>query len=141
MKIERVTEATPELVETIQRLLPQLSEARTPPSIAELEQTVAGETLLVARNDEGRIVGTLTLVVYRVSSGLKARIEDVIVDHEARGQGIGEALARDAMRRATELGVRTIELTSMPYRESANRLYRRLGFIRRPTNVYLWWPR
>jgi ribosomal protein S18 acetylase RimI-like enzyme len=141
MKIERVTEATPELVETIERLLPQLSEARTPPTLPELEQTVAGETLLVARDDDGRIVGTLTLVVYRVSSGLKARIEDVIVDHEARGQGIGEALARDAMRRATELGVRTIELTSMPYRESANRLYRRLGFVRRPTNVYVWWTR
>ena len=141
MKIERVTEATPELVETIERLLPQLSEARTPPTLAELTQTVAGETLLVARDDDGRIVGTLTLVVYRVSSGLKARVEDVIVDHEARGQGIGEALTREAMRRATEVGVRTIELSSMPYRESANRLYRRLGFVRRPTNVYVWWPR
>ena len=141
MKIERVTEATPELVATIERLLPQLSEARTPPTLDELAQTVAGETLLVARNDDGQILGTLTLIVYRVSSGLKARIEDVIVDHEARGQGIGEALTREAMRRATELGVRTIELTSMPYRESANRLYRRLGFVRRPTNVYVWWPR
>lgn len=141
MKIEQVTEATPELVETIARLLPQLSEARTPPTLEELAQTVAGETLLVARDDDGHVLGTLTLVVYRVSSGRKARIEDVIVDHEARGQGIGEALTREAMRRATELGVRTIELTSMPYRESANRLYRRLGFVRRPTNVYLWWPR
>ncbi len=141
MKIERVTEATPELVETIERLLPQLSEARTPPTLDELAQTVAGETLLVARDDDGEILGTLTLVVYRVSSGLKARVEDVIVDHAARGQGIGEALTREAMRRATELGVRTIELTSLPYRESANRLYRRLGFVRRPTNVYVWWPR
>jgi ribosomal protein S18 acetylase RimI-like enzyme len=141
MRIERVTEATPELVATIERLLPQLSEARTPPTLDELAQTVAGETLLVALSDDDTILGTLTLVVYRVSSGLKARIEDVIVDHEARGQGIGEALVRDAMRRATEIGVRTIELTSMPYRESANRLYRRLGFVRRPTNVYVWWTR
>jgi len=141
MKIEQVTEATPELVETIARLLPQLSEARTPPTLEELSETVATQILLVARADDGHVLGTLTLVVYRVSSGRKARIEDVIVDHEARGQGIGEALTRDAMRRATELKVRTIELTSMPYRESANRLYRRLGFVRRPTNVYLWWPR
>ena len=65
----------------------------------------------------------------------------MIVDEAARGQGIGEALVREAMRRATELGVRTVELTSMPYRESANRLYRRLGFVRKPTNVYVWWPR
>ena len=141
MRIERVTEATPELVATIERLLPQLSEARTPPTLDELAQTVAGETLLVALDDDDNVLGTLTLIVYRVSSGLKARIEDVIVDHAARGQGIGEALAREAMQRATELGVRTIELTSMPYRESANRLYRRLGFVRRPTNVYVWWPR
>jgi ribosomal protein S18 acetylase RimI-like enzyme len=141
LRIERVTEATPELVDTIARLLPQLSEARTPPTLDELAQTVAGETLLVALGDDDRVLGTLTLVVYRVSSGLKARIEDVIVDHEARGQGVGEALAREGMRRATDLGVRTIELTSMPYRESANRLYRRLGFVRRPTNVYVWWPR
>ena len=65
----------------------------------------------------------------------------MIVDEAARGQGIGEALVREAMRRATELGVRTVELTSMPYRESANRLYRRLGFVRKPTNVYVWWTR
>jgi ribosomal protein S18 acetylase RimI-like enzyme len=141
MRIEQVTEATPELVETIERLLPQLSEARTPPTLEELSETVAGETLLVALDDDGEVLGTLTLVSYRVSSGPKARIEDVIVDHAARGQGIGEALVRDAMRRATELGVRTVELTSMPYRESANRLYRRLGFVRRPTNVYVWWTR
>jgi ribosomal protein S18 acetylase RimI-like enzyme len=141
MRIERVTEATPELVATIERLLPQLSEARTPPTLEELAQTVATETLLVALSDDGEVLGTLTLVSYRVSSGPKARIEDVIVDEAARGQGIGEALVREGLRHATELGVRTVELTSMPYRTSANRLYRRLGFVRKPTNVYVWWTR
>ena len=97
--------------------------------------------LLLAYGDDGQILGTLTLVSYRVSSGPKARIEDVIVDEAARGQGVGEALVREALRRATELGVRTVELTSMPYREAANRLYRRLGFVRKPTNVYVWWTR
>jgi ribosomal protein S18 acetylase RimI-like enzyme len=141
MKIEQVTEADDELVEVIRRLLPQLSEARTPPTLEQLAETVAGETMLVARNDEGAIIGTLTLITYRVSSGLKARIEDVIVDHDARGQGIGEALTREAMRRATDAGARMVELTSMPYREAANRLYRRLGFVNKRTNVYVWWPR
>ena len=141
MRIEQVTEATPELVDTIERLLPQLSEARTPPTLEELRQTVADETLLLARDDDGRILGTLTLVTYRVASGPKARIEDVIVDGDARGQGVGEALVREALRRATELDVRYVELTSMPYREAANRLYRRIGFVRKPTNVYTWWPR
>jgi ribosomal protein S18 acetylase RimI-like enzyme len=141
MRIEQVTEATPELVATIERLLPQLSEARTPPTLEELAQTVAGETMLLAFGDDGEVLGTLTLVSYRVASGPKARIEDVIVDERARGQGIGEALVREALRRANELGVRTVELTSMPYREAANRLYRRLGFVRKPTNVYVWWTR
>ena len=88
--------------------------------------------MLVARDDDGAIVGTLTLVIYRVSSGLKARIEDVIVDSSARGQGVGDALVREGMARANAARVLTIELTSMPYRDSANRLYQRLGFVRKP---------
>jgi ribosomal protein S18 acetylase RimI-like enzyme len=141
MIVERVTEATPELVETIRRLLPQLTEARTPPTLEQLRDVVENQTLLLARDDDGTILGTLTFVLYRVSSGLKGRIEDVIVDRSARGRGVGEALVQDGMRRANEAGVLMLELTSMPYRESANRLYRRLGFVRRPTNVYVWWPR
>jgi ribosomal protein S18 acetylase RimI-like enzyme len=142
MRIEQAHEATPELFEAIHRLLPQLTEARTPPTFEQLAETVAGQTLLVARNDDdGAIIGTLTLIMYRVSSGLKGRIEDVIVDSSARGQGIGDALVREGMTRANEAKVLMLELTSMPYRESANRLYKRLGFVRRPTNVYVWWPR
>ena len=141
MRVERLMEATDELVETIQRLLPQLTEARTPPTLAQLEDVVSNQTLLVARDGDGRIVGTLTFVLYRVSSGIKGRIEDVIVDESARGQGVGEALVREGMRLANEAGVLMLELTSMPYRQSANRLYKRLGFVRKPTNVYVWWPR
>jgi ribosomal protein S18 acetylase RimI-like enzyme len=142
MRIEQAHEATTELLEAIHRLLPQLTEARRPPTLEELTETVAGQTLLVARNDEdGAIVGTLTLIMYRVSSGLKGRIEDVIVDRSARGQGVGDALVREGMARANEAKVLMLELTSLPYRESANRLYKRLGFVRKPTNVYVWWPR
>jgi ribosomal protein S18 acetylase RimI-like enzyme len=142
MRIEQAHEATEELLEAIHRLLPQLTEARTPPTLAQLEETVKGQTVLVARDDEdGAIVGTLTLVMYRVSSGLKGRIEDVIVDTSVRGRGVGEALAREGMARANTAQVLMLELTSMPYRESANRLYKRLGFVRKPTNVYVWWPR
>jgi ribosomal protein S18 acetylase RimI-like enzyme len=139
--IEEVREADDALVETIARLLPQLTEARTPPTLEQLREVVAGQTLLVARDDDGTALGTLTLILYRVSSGLKGRIEDVIVDESARGRGIGEALTREGMRRAGEAGVLMLELTSMPYRQAANRLYKRLGFVRKPTNVYVWWPR
>jgi len=139
--VERVTEASDELVATIRALLPQLTEARTPPTLEQLQDVVSNQTLLVARGDDGGILGTLTFVLYRVSSGLKGRLEDVIVDESARGQGVGEALVREAMRLANEAGVLMLELTSMPYRQAANRLYRRLGFVRKPTNVYVWWPR
>ncbi|HZO96096.1 MAG TPA: GNAT family N-acetyltransferase [Gaiellaceae bacterium] len=141
MRIEQVHEATEELVATIRTLLPQLSEARTPPTLEQLREVVASQTLLVARDGDGRILGTLTFVLYRVSSGLKGRIEDVIVDESARGRGVGEALVREGMRRANEAGVLMLELTSMPYRQAANHLYKRLGFVRKPTNVYVWWPR
>jgi ribosomal protein S18 acetylase RimI-like enzyme len=141
VRLERITEADEELAETIRGLLPQLTEARTPPTLEQLQDVVANQTLLVARDDDGRIVGTLTFVLYRVSSGLKGRIEDVIVDESARGLGVGEALVREGMRLANEAGVLMLELTSMPYRQAANRLYRRLGFVRKPTNVYVWWPR
>jgi ribosomal protein S18 acetylase RimI-like enzyme len=141
MNVEQLREADDELVEVVARLLPQLTEARTPPTLEKLQETVSTQTVLVARDDDGRIVGTLTLVLYRVASGLKGRIEDVIVDESARGQGVGEALAREGMKRASEAGVLMLELTSMPYREAANRLYKRLGFVRKPTNVFVWWPR
>jgi len=140
--IEQAHEATDELLEAIRRLLPQLTEARTPPTLEQLAETVAGQTMLVARDDDtGAILGTATFIQYRVSSGLKGRLEDVIVDSSARGQGVGEELVLEVLRRANEAQVLMLELTSMPYRESANRLYKRLGFVRKPTNVYVWWPR
>jgi ribosomal protein S18 acetylase RimI-like enzyme len=139
--VERVTEATPELAEAFRRLLPQLSERAVPPSPAELEELVRREDthVLVARG-EGRIVGSLTLVLYRIPTGLEAVVEDVVVDESARGRGVGEALTREALRRATEAGASAVGLTSRPSREAANRLYRRLGFEQRETNVYVWRP-
>lgn len=98
--------------------------------------------MLVARDlrDQGRIVGMLTLIVFRIPTGIRAWIEDVVVDETARGRGVGEALSQEAVRRALDLGARTVELTSRPSREAANRLYRRLGFVRRDSNVYRYTP-
>lgn len=132
--VERVTEVTDELVDAMARLIPQLSARRPAPTREELEALARDQTLLVARDGEA-IVGTLTLAVYRALR-VKAVIEDVVVDDSARGQGVGEALVREAIRRARELGVSTVTLTSRPAREAANRLYRRLGFEQRETNFY-----
>jgi len=138
MKIVEATEATPELVEAFARLIPQLSSSNPPPTQAELADLIASPAtqLLLAVDDDGSILGSLTLATFRIPTGLRAWIEDVVVDGEARGRGVGEELNRDALRRARELGATTVDLTSRPSREAANRLYQRLGFEARETNVY-----
>jgi ribosomal protein S18 acetylase RimI-like enzyme len=125
------------LLDAVARLVSQLSASTPPPGPWELQQIIASPTteLIVAR-DGDVVVGMLTLAVFRIPTGVRAWIEDVVVDAEARGRGIGEALTREALRVATDLGARTVELTSRPSREAANRLYQRLGFERRDTNVY-----
>jgi ribosomal protein S18 acetylase RimI-like enzyme len=138
VRIERARRADEELVEALRRLLPQLSGGARPPGLAGLMEIVAtpGTSVLLARDAGGGIVGTLTLVVYRHPAGVDARIEDVVVDEAARGQGAGEALTREAIRLARLAGAERVSLTSRPHRESANRLYERLGFSRYETNVY-----
>jgi ribosomal protein S18 acetylase RimI-like enzyme len=137
--VEAAREGSPEVVAALIRLLPLLSMSATPPTATEVAEIIDSpvNTLFVARDtDSGQIVGTLTLVVFRIPSGVRAWIEDVIVAEEARGQGCGEVLTRAALDAAKATGARTVELTSRPSRESANRLYRRIGFLERETNVY-----
>ena len=138
--VEEAVAVTDELVAAVARLVPQLSRTSPVPSRAELAEIVASPatSLLVARDGGGSVLGALTLAVFRIPTGVRAWIEDVVVDESARGQGVGEALSREALRRAVAAGARTVELTSRPSRQAANRLYRRLGFLPRETNVYRW---
>ncbi|HPU40250.1 MAG TPA: GNAT family N-acetyltransferase, partial [Microthrixaceae bacterium] len=92
--------------------------------------------LLLARDDDGAILGSMTLVVFPIPTGIRAWIEDVVVDGDARGRGVGDALNRTAIDIARDLGAKTVDLTSRPSREAANRLYQRIGFEPRETNVY-----
>ncbi len=135
--VEELREVTDEVVGTFRRLLPQLSRSAPPIDRATLERIVGSDatTLLIARAD-GRIVGTLSLVVFPIPTGLRAWIEDVIVDQDARGQGIGEALTVEALRLAKAAGARTVDLTSRASREAAGRLYERVGFQSRETRLY-----
>ena len=138
--IVRVDVADSEVVAAVRRLHAQVSSSATVASADDIAGIVAGPAtvLFVARERDGAqcVVGMLTLVMFRIPSGLRAWIEDVAVDEAARGQGIGEALSRVAVDHARARGARTIELTSRPAREVANRLYRKLGFEIRNTNVY-----
>lgn len=126
-----------ELVAAFADLIPQLSSSSPPPSAEELAAIVDSPdaVLFVARSD-GRIVGSLTLAFYRIPTGLKAWIEDVVVDASARGQGVGEQLNRAALDEAARRGAKNVSLTSRPSREAANRLYQRLGFQPYETNLY-----
>lgn len=136
--VSLLTDVTPEVVEAFARLVPQLSTSAAPLDAADLEAIIGSDTahLLIARDDLGTIVGSMTLIVFRIPTGLRGWIEDVVVDEAARGTGVGEALNRRAIDLAYELGARTIDLTSRPNREAANRLYQKLGFVARETNVY-----
>jgi ribosomal protein S18 acetylase RimI-like enzyme len=138
MRIEIVTEAAAELEAAFQRLVPQLTKNNPPPSLDDLAALVreSASTLMVARDEKNQIVGALTLTVYRVPTGIRSIIEDVIVDETARGQGIGEALLKHAIALAREKGAANISLTSNPMREAANKLYLRMGFKFRETNAY-----
>ena len=137
MRVEVLDQVTDEIVAAFERLLPQLSRSAEALDADALRHLVSAETntILIARNDDA-IVGTLTLVIFSIPTGLRAWIEDVVVDESARGQGVGAALTEEALRIARAAGVRTVDLTSRPERAAANRLYQRLGFAQRNSQVY-----
>lgn len=135
--IERASRVTDEIVEAFGSLIPQLSSSNPAPTREQLESIVESPAcVLFLARVEGRIVGSLTLATFPIPTGVRAWIEDVVVDGGARGHGVGEALNRAAIDEARARGAITVELTSRPSREAANRLYRRLGFVQRETNVY-----
>lgn len=147
VRIERVDAVTAELRAALDRLLPQLAAELATPADAELRNILAqpGLVLFVARasgagtapGDAGRIIGTLTLVTHRLLNGVRTHVEDVVVDEEARGMGVGELLLETAVRHAEQEGAHTVALTSHPDRTAANRLYQQAGFELRDTNAYV----
>ena len=139
MQIEIATRADEELYEAFQRLVPQMTQNNPPPTREYLSTLIndPSSTLLLARADGGSIIGALNLTVYRVPTGVRSIIEDVIVDLSARGQGVGEAIMQRAIQVAREKGAQKIALSSNPMRVAANSLYIKLGFKKRDTNAYL----
>ncbi len=135
--IEELNEVTDEVVEAFARLLPQLSTSAAPLDATGLREIVASPavTMLIARSEDA-IVGTLSLVVFRIPTGIRAWIEDVVVDAAAGRQGTGKALVREAVDRATRAGARSVDLTTRPSRVAAGNLYEKVGFTERDTRVY-----
>ena len=144
MTVELITAATPEIHEAMGRLIPQLSRSAAPMSEADVQRFLSQDSvhLFAFRPDEADaqgnrpILGMLSLVTFEIPTGVRAWIEDVVVDEAARGHGAGFALVGAALEHAKTVGARTVDLTSRPSREAANRLYQRAGFQLRETNVY-----
>lgn len=135
--IDEATDVTDDLVAAFARLVAQLSSSAPPPSRAHLERIVGSPaTRLLIAHSGTDIVGTLTLVLFPIPTGTRAWIEDVVVDEGAARQGIATRLVKAALELATEHGAQTVDLTSRPSRVAANRLYQKLGFVARETNVY-----
>ena len=137
MRIEAATAATQELLDALISLLPQLNPQLEPLTMQRLSRVIAdpATTLLVVQ-DGARIVGAAAVLVYATPAFVKARIEDVVVDEQSRGKGVGEALVRRCLEVARERGAEIVELQSARWREAANRLYPRLGFQLRDSNLY-----
>jgi len=142
MSIHKITEPTEEVYLALHRLIPQLGAHKVKPTWDEFCVLVKSEAslLLAARDSEEshNIVGILCLTIYRVPTGIRSIIEDVIVDEKMRGKGIGKALVLHAIEIARDVGASGISLTSNPQREAANQLYRSLGFELRKTNPYFY---
>jgi ribosomal protein S18 acetylase RimI-like enzyme len=137
LTVTRAVEADAALAVAINRLVPQLTSTPVEVSLEDLRAIVDSESsALFVASDGGAVVGVATLAVYRAPTGLKAWIEDVVVDVEARGRGVGEALTEAALAEARSRGLRHVDLTSRPTREAAHRLYQKLGFSERETSVY-----
>ena len=135
--VEVLNEVTDEVVEAFARLLPQLSTTAKQLDTAKLSAIVGSpaSTVLLARLDK-QIVGTLTLVTFTIPTGGRAWIEDVVVDEVARGRQVATTLIDEAIKLARQFGARTVDLSSRPSRESAGRLYERVGFEQRDTRMY-----
>jgi ribosomal protein S18 acetylase RimI-like enzyme len=136
--VEVATAATEEVVEAFNRLVPQLSKSAAALTTDDVAAMINHQAchVLIARDDDASILGALTLVIFPIPTATRAWIEDVVVDGNARGKGVGEALSLRAVEISRQHGAKTVELTSRPSREAANRLYQRIGFVARDTNVY-----
>ncbi len=138
VEVSVATAITDDIVEAFVHLTPQLSPLAPAPTKAQLQAIVDHDAcdLLIARDRDDTILGSMTLVLFPIPTGIRGWIEDVVVDEAARGKGVGELLSRHALDIAKSRGAKTVDLTSRPSRVAANKLYQKLGFVLRDTNVY-----
>lgn len=137
MKIIEIKQYTTEIHDLLNQLLPLLSSSAYKLQEGDINTIIeSNATHLLVAEKMGQYYGTLTLIIFKIPTGIRAFIEDVIVSEDARGQGVGRLLSEYAIDLAKQLGAKTVDLTSRPSREAANALYKKIGFEERETNVY-----
>lgn len=141
MVVEKVLEITDELLASLKELIPQLGVYKTSLSRDGLTSLINSDasSLFVAYYPDkgGEIVGSLTLAIYRVPTGIRSIVEDVVVDEKFRRMGVAQELLSRAIELAREAGATSVSLTSSPHRHAANLLYQKMGFQLRETNAYI----
>ena len=137
MEIKKITELTEKVVEAVLKLLPQLASEADLPSKEYLNDIIASDNVhLFMAESDGEIIGMLSIATYKIPTGIKVWIEDVVIDGSQRGKGLGEELMQFAIDYSKTLGARSVGLTSRPSRIAANKLYQKIGFVQYETNVY-----
>ena len=138
IRIEQVKSINPEIIQAIQLLFPQLTQFSPIPDEEAIQKMVNSQasSLWIARNESEQIIGMLCLAIYRTTTGVHAWIEDVVVDQNARRQGVAGRLTQAAVEFAQQNEAKAVSLTSRPEREAANQLYQKLGFELVNTNLY-----
>ena len=133
VSIRPVTEVTESLTDAYRVLIPQLSSSSNPPTGEALQRIIESDSaqILIAEDENGEILGTMTIIIFQIPTGIRAWIEDVVVDSSVRGKGIGKKLNLAALELAKQAGAKTVDLTSRPARQEANQLYRSIGFAER----------
>ena len=137
MKIYKLITVNDTVLNAFRKLIPQLSSDCALPTEKDLNDIVNSNSVqLFIAEENNEILGTLTLVFNKIPTGDKVWIEDVVVDKAARGKGLGKKLIQFAIEYTINKNINKINLTSSPERVAANKLYQKLGFIQRETNVY-----
>lgn len=128
-------ETTATHAQEVSALMEQLSPERSRVTEQSLRALAENHLLFVALADK-EIIGMATLIEHRTLNSYTGYVEDVVVDKNFQGVGIAKRLMEALIKHGTVLGMNSFSLTSSPRKESANKLYRTLGFHVRETNAY-----
>ncbi len=132
LKLEDVTDTIQKQVADLYRQLNANNSQRT---LQEILQSGNNVLVIICRMDDS-IVGTALLSTYKVISGYRGMVDDVVVDASQRGKGIGRKLMERLLEEGKKMGLDEILLFTGHHRAPAKALYKSLGFEMRKSGLY-----